>query len=78
MLNITKKTNGFSINGENYAFNQFKDNDLMISYEIVSDYQCHVGTDKGIILIDLSCTIEGKEYTDINLFIKALGIENLS
>ncbi len=40
--------------------------------EIISETQCHVPTDKGIILLDLSCTINDVAYTDINLFVVAL------
>jgi len=32
----------------------------------------HIGTDKGIILFDLSCTINKETFTDINLFTAAL------
>ena len=64
MLNIITIENGFEFNNLIYLF-EGKD-------EILNDYQCHIGTDQGIILLDLSCTINGVEYTDINLFVLAL------
>lgn len=64
MLNITKIENGFEFNDSIYLF-EGQD-------EIISDSQVHVGTNQGIILLDLSCTINDVEFTDINLFITAL------
>ena len=40
--------------------------------EIVSDTQCHVPTNQGTILLDLSCTINDIVCTNINTFIQAL------
>ena len=40
--------------------------------EIISDTQCHTPTNEGVILLDTSCTIDGIEYADINLFVVAL------
>ena len=64
MLNIITILNGFEFNYSTYFFEG--------SAEIISDSQCHVPTDQGIILLDLSCTINEITYTDINLFILAL------
>jgi hypothetical protein len=64
MLNLTTIPNGFIMNSLDYLF----DNDI----EIISDTQCHAPTNKGIILLDLSCTINDVEYNDINLFVIAL------
>jgi hypothetical protein len=64
MLNIKTIENGFEFNNSIYLF-EGQD-------EILSDYQCHIGTNQGIILLDISCTINGVEYTDINLFVLAL------
>jgi len=64
MLNITTIKNGFIFLDTEYLLDGF--------FEVISDTQCHIGTDKGIILLDLTCTIDGNEYTDINLFIEIL------
>jgi hypothetical protein len=76
MLNITKTTNGFIINEIDYTLQNF-DNDIeglieSVEYLITSETQLLIGTDKGVIYLDLSCTINGIEYTDINLFTQAL------
>ena len=76
MLNITKTTNGFIINEIDYTLQNF-DNDIeglieSVAYLITSETQLLIGTDKGVIYLDLSCTINGIEYTDINLFTQAL------
>ena len=64
--------NGYSTNGIDYLFQDFEMNGNIVPYSIMSASQVLMGTDKGIILLDLSCTINGVEYTDINLFIIAL------
>ena len=64
MLNITTIENGFIFLDTEYLFDGF--------FEVISDSQCHIGTDMGVILLDLTCTIDGYEYTDINLFIQKL------
>lgn len=64
MLNITTIKNGFIFLDTEYLLDGFS--------EVISDSQCHIGTDKGIILLDLTCTIDGFEFTDINLFIETL------
>jgi hypothetical protein len=64
MLNITTITNGFILNQTQYTFEG--------EIEIISESQCHVPTDKGIILLDLLCTINEIEFTNINLFVQAL------
>ena len=63
-MNIVTIQNGFIFNETQYTFEG--------EIEIISETQCHVPTDKGIILLDLSCTINDVEYTDINLFVLAL------
>ena len=64
MLNISTIKNGFELNDSVYLFEG--------TDEIIGNSQVHVGTDRGIILLDLSCTINGVEFTDINLFLAAL------
>jgi len=64
MYNITTTQNGFIFNSIEFIFEG--------QNEILSETQCHIGTDRGIILLDLSCTINEVEFTDINLFVSAL------
>jgi hypothetical protein len=64
MNNITTIEYGFTFNDLIYLF----DGEI----EVISQSQCHVPTDQGIILLDLSCTINDVAYTDINLFVAAL------
>jgi hypothetical protein len=64
--------NGYSNNGIDYLFQDFDMDGNIVPYSIMSASQVLMGTDKGIILLDLSCTINGIEYTDINLFVLAL------
>jgi len=63
-MNITTLENGFSFNDLIYLFEG--------EIEVISESQCLTPTNEGTILLDLSCTINGIEYTDINLFILAL------
>jgi hypothetical protein len=74
MLLITIK-NGYSTNGIDYLFQEFEMDGTMVPYSIMSSSQVLMGTDRGIILLDLSCAINGEEFTDINLFITALRAE---
>jgi hypothetical protein len=64
MIDITTIQNGFLMWEQPYLFEG--------QTEIVSESQCNVPTDKGIILLDLSCSINEVFYTNINLFIQAL------
>lgn len=63
-MNITTTRNGFIFNSIEYTFDG--------ENEIISDSQVLVGTTNGLILLDLSCTINDIEFTDINLFVSAL------
>jgi hypothetical protein len=63
-MNITTIQNGFEFNDSSYFF----DGEI----EVISESQCHVPTNEGTILLDLSCTIDGIKYSDIELFVKAL------
>jgi len=64
MIDITTIQNGFLMWEQTYLFEG--------QTEIVSESQCNVPTDKGIILLDLSCSINGVYYPNINVFIDAL------
>ena len=63
-MNIVTIQNGFIFNETQYIFEG--------EIEIISESQCHVPTNEGIILLDLSCTINDVVYNDINLFVQAL------
>lgn len=63
-MDIKTTSNGFEFNDKNFEFSDY--------LEIISSNQLHIGTTDGVMLLDLSCTINGEEYTDINLFLKAL------
>jgi hypothetical protein len=63
-MNIITIENGLEINESHFIF----DGEI----EIISESQCHAPTSNGVILLDLSCSVNDLEYTDINLFVKAL------
>lgn len=71
MLLITIK-NGYATNEIDYLFQDFEMDGNIVPYSIMSASQVLMGTDKGIILLDLSCTINEVEFADIELFVKAL------
>lgn len=60
-MNITTFKNGFTLDNIEYVFNGTE--------EIISETQCHVETDKGIILLDLSLSINDKFYKKIDSFL---------
>lgn len=64
MSNIVTIQNGFILSETQYTFEG--------EIEIISETQCHAPTNLGIILLDLSCTINDVQFTDINLFVQSL------
>jgi hypothetical protein len=64
MYNITKISGGFLFNEITYFFNEVDG----AKYKVLTSTQLWVYTNQGIILFDLTCTIDGVSYTDINLF----------
>ena len=73
MSNIKTTKGKITFNKTDYVLQNFtNDSGESVSYALVSDSQVHIGTDKGIILFDLSCTINKETFTDINLFTAAL------
>jgi hypothetical protein len=64
MYKITTTQNGFIFNSIEYTFEG--------ENEVISESQVLIGTNDGLILLDLSCTINDSTYTDINLFVEAL------
>jgi hypothetical protein len=67
MYNITTIQNGFIFNSIEYTFEG--------ENEVISESQVLIGTTQGLILLDLSCTINNVQFTDINLFVTALKSE---
>ena len=60
MENITKIPNRFTISDKDYVFT----GDAII----INNTSAHIVTDRGIIYLNLSCTIENQSFTDINAF----------
>jgi len=70
MNNITKIENGFLLNEVIHMFQDFESNESLVKYELLSENQLHIGTSNGVIFLDLSVSIDGVHYEDINEFIK--------
>lgn len=74
--NITTTENGFNFQDESYTFSTtqvFDENENPIEVDsIIQTQSVLIATDKGVIYLDLSCTINDVEYIDINLFVEAL------
>lgn len=68
MYSITKIDSGFVHNDASYYFMDIDGQ----YYQVISNEQVHVYTDLGIILLDLSCSIDDEYYEDIDSFISAL------
>lgn len=64
MINITKIQGGFVMNETDYLL----DGDA----EVLDTTQAHFPTDRGIILLDTSVTIDEQEFSTIQLFISYL------
>lgn len=64
MINITKIQGGFVMNKTEYL--------LEGEAEILDNTQAHFPTDRGIILLDTSVTIDEQEFSTIQLFISYL------
>jgi len=77
MNNIEKIQNGFIFNKITFQFQKFELGEELVSSEIISDTQAHIGTDRGVIMFDLSCTINNITYNDINSFITELYLSNI-
>lgn len=68
MYNITKIEGGFQYNDTEYTFVEIDAQ----QYQVISNSQVHIYTDYGIILFDLTCTINETIYDNINAFINEL------
>ena len=71
-FNISKINNGFIMNEIEYLFVDFIYEDRNVRYYYISSEQVHVGTDKGIILLDTSVGIDGNIYKNIEEFTNKL------
>ncbi len=65
-MNLIKIQNGYSIGDIEYTFNLDKE------VEILSDTQCHIPTDKGIVFFDTTVTINNNVFENINKWIDSL------
>ena len=61
MINLTTISNGFAMNELEYLF----DGDA----EILDQTQAHVPTDRGVIFMDTTMTIDNESFTNINDFL---------
>lgn len=68
MNNITLKKEGFIFNEIEYELQDFETEKGFVSDQIISENQIHIGTNNGVLLFDLSCTINGIEYNNIQEF----------
>lgn len=64
MINLTKIQGGFVMNETDYL--------LEGEAEVLDTTQAHFPTDRGIILLDTSVTIDEQEFSTIQLFISYL------
>jgi hypothetical protein len=66
-MNITKIENGFKIDSQDFNY-LFKG----LEHEVLSEDQCHINTNMGIIFFDTSVSIEGKTFLTIEDWITEL------
>lgn len=64
MLNLTTISNGFIMRELEYLFEG--------EAEILNETQAHVPTDKGVILCDITMSVNENTYENINDFLTAL------
>ena len=61
-MNIQTINGGFTFNEKTYT--------IISPADPVTITQVHIPTDHGIILLDLSCTLNGKSYDNLTEFIQ--------
>ena len=64
MFNLTTIQNGFAMNELEYLFDG--------ESEILNETQAHVPTDRGVILCDITMTIDNESFNNINDFLTKL------
>jgi hypothetical protein len=75
-LNLITFPGGFSIAGtkKSYVFQNyyFNEEESSIENQALNTDSAFVGTDKGIIFLDTTCTINNTGYNDITAFLSIL------
>jgi len=75
-LNITKFDGGFSIDGtrKRYIFQPYSisEEESSVNNQVLNTNSAFVGTDKGVVFLDTTCTINNTSYKDITAFLNAL------
>jgi hypothetical protein len=64
MFNLTTISNGFIMNELEYTFDG--------EAEILNETQAHVPTDRGVIFMDTTMTIDNESFNNINDFLTKL------
>jgi len=64
MINLTTISNGFIMNESEFHFEG--------EAEILNDEQAHVPTDRGVIFMDTTMTIDNESFNNINDFLTKL------
>jgi hypothetical protein len=64
MFNLTTISNGFVMNELEYTFEG--------EAEILNETQAHVPTDRGVIFMDTTMTIDNESFNNINDFLTKL------
>lgn len=64
MCNLTTIQNGFIMNESEFHFEG--------EAEILNDEQAHVPSDRGVIMVDTTMTINNESFTNINDFLTKL------
>jgi len=75
-LNITKFDGGFSIDGtrKRYIFQPYylSEEDPSVNNETLTNSAAFVGTDRGVVFLDTTCTINNTTYKGITDFLSSL------
>lgn len=76
MNKIYKIPRGFIMENRSYLFEDFQqigtEDPQLVPYQIISTYQAYVGTDRGIIVMDTTMSIDNESFDTIQLFINQL------
>lgn len=64
MINLTKTQNGFTVNGVDYI--------LSGDSEVFNEQQANFPTNKGVLFLDTSVSIDNRKFDNIQSFIEEL------
>ena len=64
MINLTKTQNGFTVNGVDYI--------LSGESEVFNEQQANFPTNKGVLFLDTSVSIDNRKFDNIQSFIEEL------